>query len=353
MAEIEKRIESLETQMRLLKGEISKSLLDIRAVVMKAEAPLTDARSLRDVPQQAARARRQDVVEQSEANIPQNHPPAPTPPSMPPQGMAQVPMPPQYIPPFIQPNAQPQAAVGWPEMQLHTAHPGYNPQSYRPQDSQSYHPQDSPGNGSGNGEVPEPRQRGKPPVQGRGVLSQQMGGHKSAGNAHERKSPGESRSSPRPQTRQDRHRDNPRVHDLVRRVIEDEELEEGLLAQEQGLMAEYGLGTNGTKSVNLLTNLVHWTSMARQRMDQDRLMQFLDLYTRWGARAPGLKEIVKDICTMLQDDQGLCGEDGRKSLEGQDWINLMLQLHGVLTEAHVVLAESQNIMNWVGEDPSE
>ncbi|MBI4282195.1 MAG: hypothetical protein HY672_01740 [Chloroflexi bacterium] len=118
-------------------------------------------------------------------------------------------------------------------------------------------------------------------------------------------------------------------------------------------MTAYGLGTNGTRSVNLLTNLVHWTSMARQRMDQDRLMQFLDLYTRWGAKAPGLKEIVTDICTMLQDDQGLHNEDGHHSLESEGWINLMLQLHGVLIEARVVMAESENIMKWAEEDPDE
>ena len=42
MAESDKRLEVLEDELKLLKGEVKRTLVDLRAIVMKEDSPLNE-----------------------------------------------------------------------------------------------------------------------------------------------------------------------------------------------------------------------------------------------------------------------------------------------------------------------
>lgn len=85
------------------------------------------------------------------------------------------------------------------------------------------------------------------------------------------------------------------------------------------------------RNINLLSNLLYWCSLAKRRIGPDKLEMFLELYTRWGVPSLRLKETITFIASMVGDDNQGNGQSPQGQGSAQDWIDLMLQLHGILT----------------------
>ena len=86
-------------------------------------------------------------------------------------------------------------------------------------------------------------------------------------------------------------------------------------------------------SVNDISSLVRWVLVAKQRMGEEKLTEFLELYTRYAHYTPRLKGLVLQILDLVEEAPecvpGLDGDGGARP----DWTDLMLLLHGILSTA--------------------
>ena len=77
--------------------------------------------------------------------------------------------------------------------------------------------------------------------------------------------------------------------------------------------------------VNLLSSLVHWTSVAKRRVGEQQLKDILELYIQSRHSRPELQELLLHISTMVE-------EPPNEPLEGpEQCVDLMFHLHGILT----------------------
>ncbi len=77
--------------------------------------------------------------------------------------------------------------------------------------------------------------------------------------------------------------------------------------------------------VNLLSSLVHWASLAKQRVGEQQLKDILELYIQSGHSRPELQELLLHLSDMV-DEAAVEGCDSP-----EDWVDLMFHLHGILT----------------------
>ena len=77
--------------------------------------------------------------------------------------------------------------------------------------------------------------------------------------------------------------------------------------------------------VNLLSSLVHWATLAKQRVGEQQLKDILELYIQSGHSRPELQELLLRVSDMV-DEATL--EGGERP---EDWVDLMFHLHGILT----------------------
>jgi hypothetical protein len=77
--------------------------------------------------------------------------------------------------------------------------------------------------------------------------------------------------------------------------------------------------------INLLSSLVHWTSLARQRVGEQQLKSILDLYIQSGHSSPALQDLILNIVEMVDTVPSLTRESP------SEWMDLMFCLHGILT----------------------
>ena len=77
--------------------------------------------------------------------------------------------------------------------------------------------------------------------------------------------------------------------------------------------------------VNLLSSLVHWTSVAKRRVGEQQLRDILELYIQSRHSRPELQELLLHISTMVK-------ESPDEPVEGpEQCVDLMFHLHGILT----------------------
>ena len=113
MADSDNRLDTVEDELKVLKGEVRRTLVDLRALLMRADSPMNEAsigrrdalpdRDPRDEPQ-PAKTEMSQVIQQEAAPAPVAAPPAPAPAPAPPGGMAPPGAPPQQgsiTPPFF------------------------------------------------------------------------------------------------------------------------------------------------------------------------------------------------------------------------------------------------------------
>ena len=76
--------------------------------------------------------------------------------------------------------------------------------------------------------------------------------------------------------------------------------------------------------VNLLSSLTRWTSVARNRVGERRLIEILDLYSQSGHLPPSLRELLEQISGLIDGPQPETSEDA------QGLVDLIFHLHGIL-----------------------
>ena len=76
--------------------------------------------------------------------------------------------------------------------------------------------------------------------------------------------------------------------------------------------------------VNLLSSLVHWTSVAKRRVGEQQLKDILELYIQSRHSSPELQKLLLHISTIIE-------EAPNEPLEGpEQCVDLMFHLHGIL-----------------------
>lgn len=81
--------------------------------------------------------------------------------------------------------------------------------------------------------------------------------------------------------------------------------------------------------VNLLTNLIRWVSLAKRRIGSEHLPSLLKLYEFIGQPYLEFKQIIISLVDMV-DEQSAVNDNSAEA-----WIDLILQLHGILTTGNV------------------
>ncbi|PKB72570.1 MAG: hypothetical protein BZY75_06335 [SAR202 cluster bacterium Io17-Chloro-G7] len=116
-----------------------------------------------------------------------------------------------------------------------------------------------------------------------------------------------------------------------------------------GETAELGGGSepsnrNLALDVNLISSLTRWAVIAKQRVDNHRLSQILELYGQFGHLTPELMALLTQIIVLVDGDpvepvpvsnllEGATWADGagsKTNAEAQNCIDLIFHLHGVL-----------------------
>ena len=126
-------------------------------------------------------------------------------------------------------------------------------------------------------------------------------------------SEGESEAA-RPQTIPGNGRGN-RVYDEYRELLgETEELD----AADDGDSVPFPL------DINLLSSLTRWTSVARNRVGEQRLIEILNLYSQSGHLSESLRDLLGQISGMVGGAPPETNEDA------QGFVDLIFHLHGIL-----------------------
>lgn len=374
MAEPTARLEALESEMRLLKGEIKKTLVDLRAVVMKAEGPLGEGATLvmnanRSAETETRMERRMEAMEGANresreiadrasrvaSQAAQAVPAAPLSQGSGGPGYSNPPV--DYQPPGMRLEGRP----AW--------SPSYDSPNAAPQESRArvpMAPQDE--------ELEAPPPRSALPGQEGGPSGRSRRRVQDAERGSEQGLPLPARSAtattPRGRVR-DEERMQPRMtarlpmtgnsgngskaarpHDsqpksgLRGRPAERETV---VMMSRQEQLSPLTGEMAGTLSVNLLSNLVHWVSRAKQRVGEEKLLPLVDLFLATGVPAMGLRDLVAHISAMV-GTQGVDETQEQPKPSAQDWIDLMLQLHGIVMGSDIV---SDAIAGWENGDADQ
>jgi hypothetical protein len=112
--------------------------------------------------------------------------------------------------------------------------------------------------------------------------------------------------------------------------VEDEEEmtpESELSAEEEQIMESDGSTAEvnrGIPKVNMLANLINWAARAKQEIGCEQLATFLDVYGVSGHLTPELKEIILHLAEITKDNPDAL-------TDADIWAQSMLSLHGILT----------------------
>jgi hypothetical protein len=110
--------------------------------------------------------------------------------------------------------------------------------------------------------------------------------------------------------------------------VQDENDEESELPLEEVQPMEYN-ETNtevnqGIPKVNMLSNLINWVARAKQEIGYERLSAFLEVYGVSGHLSPELKEVIIHLAEIAKDLPD-------SATDAEIWSESMLSLHGILT----------------------
>jgi len=102
---------------------------------------------------------------------------------------------------------------------------------------------------------------------------------------------------------------------------EDLSLEEDPLMEYENINADL---QQSTPKVNLLANLINWVAKAKKEIGSEQISTFLEVYGISGHLSPELKEAILHL-TEITDEQS---EDSNRA---EIWSQSILSLHGILT----------------------
>ncbi len=89
-------------------------------------------------------------------------------------------------------------------------------------------------------------------------------------------------------------------------------------------------------SVNDVSNLVRWVSIAKRRMGQEKMRGLLDLYIKYAGYTPALKEVVTEISELLGDMAPAQADPERTIASSEECTDLMYQFHGIINRNDAV-----------------
>ena len=354
MADSDRKLEVLEDELKLLKGEVKKTLVDLRAFIMKEDSPIHDQlemgrnrRPMGDQPagdgtagaggevrayeekrmtslEEEIKILRRENLETPRAHTletpqgyaePQVYPQAPMAPPW-------AGMPGGYMGAAVPPL--PQAPAQFP-LQVGPAQPDFG-QSPRTSDPSGQYPADpglrSPARPPVIEEAPRtPTQEAQP---SRSVSPE---GEFHAGQAQFGAPP-----VPQPRRPSARPPEAPvEQDDLGREFSHPPHQSNGYVSLQTDpsvapLNSHDGTGGAPSLDMNLLASLVRWVSMAKSRLGQQGLMDLAELYTCSCRESPGLVRLVTQIGGMVDEGEPAFQEDAAFEV-----LDLLQQLHGILT----------------------
>jgi hypothetical protein len=77
--------------------------------------------------------------------------------------------------------------------------------------------------------------------------------------------------------------------------------------------------------LNLLSNLVYWVALAKQRVGEQQLQDILELYIKSGHSYPELRDLLLHVSDLVD------ATPVSVSQSAGEWMDLMFHLHGILT----------------------
>lgn len=348
----ENRINELENELKLLKGEVKKTLVDLRAFVMRQDSPLNESarlpKSLAGVGTGSTQGQRVEEGRAAEASPGApvaRRPGAPPQPGTPPDAPGQPPQggpgPSQGGPSVWAPSGPgtPPAGGGWDPAPNGKGQAGPGSpaaQGWEWDGGRSGEPSGGPaadaGERSGDDERP-----------GRERMQAAQNGGEAARGGRVRRDPearGEERSrGERDLDRRSRRRGassrgdgrHPRegrsAHARGRDPAWTGDPEDDDIADERGGPdPDVAAGSLSLLDTNLVANLVRWVSTTRSRVGMEGLQHLLSLYDASGHGTPALRQLLLQMADLVQEQPG--GDAQPPSLE---CVDLMHQLHGILT----------------------
>jgi hypothetical protein len=343
MAESDTRLEILEDEVKVLKGEVKRTLVDLRALLMREDSPLGDGALSR-------RMRPPDRGADSEADHQRRAVPSlgafsssPTPAG--PGGYPGVPAPAIIIqqggpPPGPQPSAdlaamaeqerrmaQQERAMAEQERKM-TEQERRMTDASRPEQSEPprHERRHSTEQGQEAGyqlaentsqvtlsgpEYGEPSQEdgGAAPASGQNGHNSQNGwidlSEEKPIAGLEENQPGSPERSQRPN----------RIYDEYRELLEE--------TKEVYPIEDTPAGP--PLDINLLSSLVYWVALAKQKVGEHQLQDILELYIKSGHSRPELKDLLLHVSSLVDAAPLSPGQNSG------EWVDLMFHLHGILT----------------------
>ena len=367
----DKRLETFQDELKLLKGEVRQVLLDLRAYVMQAETPiqelvLREGRKSDDHDASQVQRLEREVKKMREASAGNVSAPTaqtansdePVPTGAPRRGYAAAevqsgpgwPAPSQYpeaLPPYYPPPvSRPQAEYPPYQQAIQQA---LSPEVAVPQ------PQERP---APEAAVPQPQER---PTQEAAVPQPQERPAPEAAVPQPQERPTQEAAVPQPQERAAQEVAVPQQAEVAGttaqqhrgRLSEQDPAvslkagteggpsqtvspigQEGTQASSQGMAgALVSTEVDGSLDINLMTNLMHWTAVAKRRIGVKPLADLLELYIRSGHDSPGLRSMVLQICSMVEHTPA----DSVGVESAHEYTDLMHQLHGILTSGRAIV----------------
>ena len=362
MVQSDNRLAALEDEMKLLKTEISRTLIDLRTLVMTETTPFREERTGRlsdrgsyesppTVGTEPSEAVRQVAPEAAPADP--SGPSQPQQPAVTAQQQQPVPAGPAYSAPPVsqvpQPSAYPGAASGDQERQLIEQERRIAEQDRRmaEQDrrmadmNRGVSPRDMGPPQNWNAEYERERDRTSVPDLSRPSTPD----HGESGRHRRREQQDNAPDWPgQPNHTDDLSPSNagingerytqeqepdevydPRGQNVQGNPVYDEYAELFMETREHEPRAERNLAPHGV-DVNLLSCLLGWTSMAKRRVGQQRLNDIVGLYLHTRGSSAGLKELLTLISDTVEEVPQ--GDDTGP----QECVDLLAQLHGILAQ---------------------
>jgi hypothetical protein len=381
MAESDTRLETLEDEVKVLKGEVKRTLVDLRALLMREDSPLGDGALGRRIvmPDRGADGetahRREVTATAGPPAVPMEAAPGPgafpgSPPQAGPGGFPGAASPPIVIqqggPP---PGPQPQPAadlVALAEQERRMAEQerrmaeqerkiaeqkrnlanASRPEQPGPPRDEYHHPPEKREQAShqiteNTGQV-TPGKNGldRPPQEDQGTdragqpVSQN--GWKDLAEAKSVAGPQGKKGAEQPPASPERHQRANSVYDEYRELLE--ESKEVYPAEDTA-----DIPAGPPLDMNLLSNLVYWVALAKQKVGEQRLKDILELYIKSGHSRPELRDLLLHISNLVD------AAPVSVSPNTGEWVDLMFHLHGILTGSFPVIKIPQIRLPGQGE----
>ena len=90
-------------------------------------------------------------------------------------------------------------------------------------------------------------------------------------------------------------------------------------------------GARPSLNINLVSGLVHWVSMAREKLGDQGMEEMVELYFKTTGESAGAKEMISHVADMLGHAQVPAADPYSEQGIAQQWSDLLVQLHGTLT----------------------